>query len=533
MALTTLGVAAISITSLYETAFAQQRLRLIESVNIQARLIQLISQTEPSINGVAPIAQRESMLNQIVEAQRHFGSFGKSGIFTLAHKVDQQIEYIASSSEIDLDAPSRIPFAGEWAEPMRRALSGETGTLIGLDFHGKPVLAAFQPVGIFDLGLVAKIDLAEIRLPFYRAGLITLAVAIIAILISSSIFLRITQPISRRIEQQAETFKTLVETVTEGIILIDSLGIIQFVNPAAEALFGYAYGELHGRNVKQLMPSPHREAHDQYIANYLETGVPKIIGTGRQLAALRKDGSHFPMYLSVGDIDLGHTRLFTGVILDLSEQQQLQREIMDIPVREQRRIGQELHDGVGQQLTGLGMLATSLLNKATKTEHALASQLVSGLKEALGEVRALSRGLMPTEITVQNFAASVANLAFDIEQQSGIPISLKVAEPTPLADEQTAMNLYRIVQEALNNAVKHANASTISVNFEVAEGFGLIEVTDNGVGLTSNQAKTKGLGLRIMKHRCGLFNGEFSATNTAQGGARIACRFPIHQLAVS
>ena len=146
------------------------------------------------------------------------------------------------------------------------------------------------------------------------------------------------------------------------------------------------------------MPSPHRERHDDYITTYLKSGIKNIIGTGRQLVGRRKDGSQFPMYLSVGEIHLTHTHLFAGLIMDMSTQQRLQREVLAIPAREQQRIGEELHDGLGQQLTGLSLLAQSLLNKATKPEHELANQIASGLQEALAQVRAVSRGMIPIQI---------------------------------------------------------------------------------------------------------------------------------------
>ncbi len=530
MAVTTIVVTSVSIAILYDAAFAQYRQQLIETVKSHARLIEAIgkfniAQEERGLG----VDWRAETLRQVADAHSQFEGFGETGEFTLAKKTGSKITFVLSHRNYDFDNPKSIPFAGNWAEPMRLALSGESGTIIGLDYRGQQVLAAFEPLGLLDLGLVVKIDLAEIRRPFVRAGFISIAVALLAILISSAIFSRITRPIAQKIEQQAETFRTLAETALEGIILIDTHGIIQFLNPAAETLFGYSPGELLGSSINRLIPVPHRDAHDQYISRYLKTGIARIIGTGRQLTGLRKDGALFPIRLSVGDIHLEHTHLFTGVITDLSEQHKLQREIMELPVREQRRIGQELHDGLGQQLSGLGMLATSLVNKASRSEYELAEQLARGLKDTLSQVRALSRGLMPIEIGGDEFFPAIQNLCDEFEAQSRRPIKIEIDDAIRLPENGAAMHLYRITQEALNNAVKHAEASQISVMIKKEHDYGILQVTDNGCGLPPDADKSTGLGLRIMKYRCGLIDGEFSATSPEAGGTRIQCQFPIEQ----
>ena len=274
----------------------------------------------------------------------------------------------------------------------------------------------FGLLELVDTGVINAINLNKIYVPFVYAGGIAIVATLFVVMPASVVFFRITQPLARKIEQQAEIFHTLAKTSHEAIFLININGIVQFVNPAAETLFGYTARELLGNNIKQLIPPPHRENHDSYIRDYLNTGSQKTIGTGRQLLGQRKDGSQFPMYLSVGEIQLKHTHLFAYLIMDLSTQQRLQREILAIPAREQQRIGEELHDGLGQQLTGLSMLAQSLLNKASRTEHELASQLASGLYEALSQVRALSRGLMPVQIYADGFMTSLQSITENIEQ---------------------------------------------------------------------------------------------------------------------
>jgi len=410
---------------------------------------------------------------------------------------------------------------------MRLALSRQSGVLTGLDYRGAEVLAAYEPVSILDLGLVAKIDTSEIRAPFVRAGLLAVAIALFIIFIASRFFLRISRPLEEAIDRQEETFQILAQTSREAIILAGTDGVIQFVNPATENLFGYRKRELIGKKVNVLMPREHSIAHDGYIQKYLHTGIPTIVGTGRQLTAIRKDGSRFPIYLSIGDIKTSHTRLFAGVIRDISEQQHLQKEILEIPVNEQRRIGQELHDGLGQQLTGLGLLATSLLNKASKPEHELASKLASGLQDAISQVRALSHGLMPVDIDTEGFMNSLEKLIGEIRLQTNLDIQLTIMDRVHIANNTTAMHLYRIVQEALNNAIKHAEASQINVGLGVEGTRGCFLISDDGMGLQTSPRESSGLGLRIMKHRCGLIDAELEIESSPEDGTRIKCYFPI------
>ncbi|MGB5328575.1 MAG: PAS domain S-box protein [Gammaproteobacteria bacterium] len=528
MAAATLVVSAISIVSLYNTGIEQHRLQLVETVKSQARLIEAIAQFDNMDNADNdPRRAREATLKKVEAAHSAFKGFGETGEFALARRDGEQIVFLLSGRNMKSRTPPPIPFSGEWAEPMRHALSGRSGILTGLDYRGAEVLAAYEPVSILDLGLVAKIDISEIRRPSIHAGLIAISAAMLVIFIASRLFFRISRPIEQAIDQQAETLQILAETSREGIIIASTTGVIQFVNPAIEKLFGYTRRELIGDSVKRLMPREHSLAHDEYMKNYMQTGVAKIIGIGRQLTAMRKDGTRFPIYLSIGDINTSHARLFAGVIMDISEQQQLQREILEIPLSEQRRIGQELHDGLGQQLTGLGLLATSLLNKASKPEHALATQLARGLQEAISQVRALSRGLMPVDVDAEGLINSIENLVAEIRSHSNVTIIFTINDRVRVSDNSSALHLFRIVQEALNNAIKHARADQVQVSVGIEGSRGCFTIRDNGAGFQHAPDKSTGLGLRIMQHRCGLIDAEFKIESSPGEGTEIKCYFPV------
>lgn len=118
--------------------------------------------------------------------------------------------------------------------------------------------------------------------------------------------------------QDAAQLRAVLDSAVDGIITIDERGTIEAANPAAETLFGYTASELVGRNVRMLMPTPYSSEHDSYLENYLRTGEKKIIGTGREVLGMRKDGTTFPLYLAVSETDFGDRRVFTGSLHDLT-----------------------------------------------------------------------------------------------------------------------------------------------------------------------------------------------------------------------
>jgi len=121
--------------------------------------------------------------------------------------------------------------------------------------------------------------------------------------------------------------KAIIDTASDGIIIIDDRGIMELINPAAAKLFGYQIEEITGHNISILMPEPHRSAHDHYINNYLTTGEAKIIGIGREVEGLKKDGTVFPFRLSISEVHLKEKRIFTGIVHDLTEQKATEKAL--------------------------------------------------------------------------------------------------------------------------------------------------------------------------------------------------------------
>jgi PAS domain S-box-containing protein len=330
-----LAVGGIAVYVLYRTAMGEARGRLAESAQSQARLIEAVARFDAVHSADFPQGSAAATVSQIVDAHKHYKGFGRTGEFTLARRERERIVFLLSHRHYDLENPKPVPWDAELAEPMRRALSGKSGTVIAIDYRGEIVLAAHEPVAELDLGIVAKIDLAEVRAPFVRAALWGFVSAVVVVFFASLLFLRISNPMITRFHEQHARLESIVETAVEAIVTIDQQGVIESFNPAAEGMFGYSADDAIGQDVSLLMPSPYRDDYGRYLARYLKTGEPKIIGIGHEFVGRRKDGSTFPVDLTVSEVDrLG---LFTGIIRDITN-----RKAIEAALRQEHELSESI-----------------------------------------------------------------------------------------------------------------------------------------------------------------------------------------------
>jgi PAS domain S-box-containing protein len=288
-------------------------------------------------------------------------------------------------------------------------------------------------------------------------------------------------------------------------------------------MFGYAAADLIGQNVNVLMPSPYREEHDDYLARYRQTGEKHIIGIGREVRARRKDGSVFPVHLAVSEVE--YRKLFTGILRDITEHKRLEREVVEIASLQQRRIGHDLHDSVAQELTALNLLARDLA-ETLQTDPGKASQLVEkmnlGLQRSQQELRTVLRGLLPVAVDSEGLMAALTDLADRTHQEGKVTCTFDCPAPVSVADNLTATHLYLIAQEAVLNAVKHAQAQKVRISLTVAGGLAL-SVQDDGIGMPARPAEKQGLGLRIMRNRAAIIGATLTIKPAEPTGTVVTC----------
>ena len=325
--------------------------------------------------------------------------------------------------------------------------------------------------------------------------------------------------------------RSVVETAVDGIVTIDHHGIIDSINPAGAQMFGYEPHELIGRNVAMLMPEPYSSEHDGYMRSYLRTGAAKIIGVGRELIARRRDGSLFPMRLAVSEMELSGRRAFTGIVQDLTARRQLERQVLDTAAAEQRRIGQDLHDGLCQQLAALGTSIEMLKRKSARgaaIEPQHLEKIGQLLNNSIGQLRQVAHGMQPVQFRVGGLPAALKDLAESTSDQFHISCRARCADDVRMEDQVAADHLYRIAQEATGNAIKHGKARTVRISLATPPPGGLwLAVVDNGMGFPPTLPASAGMGLRIMKYRADAIGADFRIRpRRRRCGAAVSCALP-------
>ncbi len=331
------------------------------------------------------------------------------------------------------------------------------------------------------------------------------------------------------VQDREERLRAILETAVEGIITIDERGVIESVNAAAQRIFGYSAKEIIGKNVSVLMPSPQREAHAGHLANYLRTGRAQIIGLGREVAGRRKDGTIFPMELSVSEVKLAAGRIFTGFIRDITQRKQLEREILEISDREQRSIGHDLHDGLCQHLAGIELMSQVLAKKLAPKSKAHAQQVMeiaNHVREAITHTRSLARGLSPVTIESEGLTSALFELATNTEKNFRVRCRCDFDDPVTIHDHSVATHLFRIAQEAVSNAVKHGRAQRIVITLRNSPGRITLDISDNGNGFRKQSADHKGMGLHMMRSRASMIGGALAIESNAEGGVSVTCAIP-------
>lgn len=216
-----------------------------------------------------------------------------------------------------------------------------------------------------------------------------------------------------------------------------------------------------------------------------------------------------------------------GVEQDIDERKTLEMEVLQIADIEQRRIGQELHDDIQQRLTGLGLIVEHLceaLASGPAQEHGLATRVARGIGEVLDRVNRLAHGLVPLDLNGEGLGVSLSRLARDTDAPGRLRCAFRSDASPEVHDGFAASHLYRIAQEAVNNAIRHSGASRITLNLSRVDGCTRLTVADNGRGI--DDRARDGRGLRIMAYRANLIGADFRVTQGRSAGTRVICDLP-------
>lgn len=348
----------------------------------------------------------------------------------------------------------------------------------------------------------------------------------------------------------------IMNAVLDGVITIDERGTVLSMNPAAAKLFGFAPSEVIGQNVRMLMPEPDRSRHDSYISEYLRTGTPKIIGIGRQVEGMRKDGSIFPMELGVSVVATGGRRVFVGLIHDLSQRRQFERRLQELQSNRldlMENMAAGLAHELKQPLTAIGAylnFARRRLNEKTlsiaKVEEMLdganaqvfrASEIIDNLRQfiARGEAVRTLQNLNEVVRTACEFTDALAKehhvtTSIDLEASPDAVVINKVQI------QQVVVNLKRNAVEAMQNGERREmRVSTRLFGRDLIR----VDVTDTGPGLpeeisgrlfeqfTTTKPHGLGVGLSISRSIIEAHKGRIWAEPNPGGGTIFSFVLPV------
>jgi PAS domain S-box-containing protein len=327
------------------------------------------------------------------------------------------------------------------------------------------------------------------------------------------------------LRRSEDKYRRLFSTVFDAILVSDAeTKKFVDVNEAAVMLYGYSKEEFLRLTQPDITAEPDKPAES--TQQTLE-GRPSSIALRYHR---RKDGTIFPVEVSASAFSLGDRRLLCDVAHDITARTELEKELTKLAIQERRRLGQELHDGLGQDLTGLGYLSGLLHDELRSDGHPqaeMANRLADGIRSALSSVRAVAKGLVPVEVDAGGLMAALEQLVASTERRTGISCRFECDGQVTVEDNDAATELYRIAQEAMSNAVKHARARHIELELTCEKRDRIcLCVRDDGVGLPPDLSRTEGIGLRIMQHRADLIGATLKIRRAEGGGTEIMCTAP-------
>jgi two-component system sensor kinase FixL len=342
-------------------------------------------------------------------------------------------------------------------------------------------------------------------------------------------------------------WRAVIDSAVDGIIVIDLRGSIEVFNLAAQRMFCYEEAEVMGRNISMLMPEPDHSRHDGYLTHHLETGERRIIGIGRAVTGLRRDGTQFPLHLSVGEMEIDGEKHFTGILHDLSQRQDLEERLREATAL--ARIGEmaaviahEVRNPLAAVRGAIQVIGGRL--PAGTADAAIIKEIIAridGLNDLIQDLFVFARPPKPklAPTNVRDVLAAVAGLLKRDPAFAGLEVAIS-GEPAPvLADA----NLITIVfQNLLMNAAQAMHGrGVIAVTISAIDGWQRVEIADHGPGIPAEikaalfrpfkttKSRGTGLGMATAKRLVELHGGRIAVSSPEGGGTTLIVDLPVAQ----
>jgi PAS domain S-box-containing protein len=335
------------------------------------------------------------------------------------------------------------------------------------------------------------------------------------------------------LQKERNVVSAILDTVGALVVVLDPEGRIIRFNRACEQMTGYLFAEVHGRFIWDLFLVP--EEVERFKASFQTTRADQL-PSEYENCWMTRDGKQRLIAWSAtvlpGSDDADSYVIASGI--DITERKRLEKTILDISAREQRRIGQDLHDGLGQHLTGIAFMSKvqeQKLMEKNLPEAGDAAKIVNLVNEAIHKTRVLARGLLPVVSDAHGLMSALQQWAGEVEDLFAVSCQFQCVTPVLIHDDTAATHLYYIAREAVNNAIKHGHARQILIRLATDTYQGSLTIEDDGYGIGKVAPGNKGMGMHLMNYRARMVGGSLEVQRSATGGTRVSCSFPVLPLA--
>ncbi|MHC5025757.1 MAG: response regulator [Planctomycetota bacterium] len=566
MALIGIATTAITMWLLYGAALDQARIGLAETVRSQTRLIEAVARFDRESGVVHSDGATAATISQIVDAHARSEGIGATGEFTLGRLEGDDIRYLLDRRHQVPAGYERIPMEEtSLGEPMRRALNGESGTLIGPDYRGETVLAAYEPIGELRLGLVAKLDIDEVRSPFISAGLIACLIGALCIVGGAMLVSRLNGPLIRRVEESDAHVRTILNSCQEGFWFVDPDFHTLDVNPAMCAILGRSREEVVGRDGREfvedealaLLDAESKRRSEGYEGSY-------------ELNLLRADGTVVPCALNATPYldPAGRVLGSFAMVSDITERKEAEeklhaaREAAEEASRTKSEFLANMSHEIRTPMNGVIGFATLALKTDLSVEQrdyvgkirTSADALLTLINDILdfSKIEAGKLDIESTDFRLQPVLEAIADLFAGPVAKKDIELIVHCDANVPSVLRGDPLRIRQVLVNFTSNAIKFTERGEIEVHASLVEETDEMarvrfDVRDTGIGIseealgklfasftqadssTTRKYGGTGLGLAICRQLIELMGGRVGAESVVGKGSTFWCEVPLEK----
>ena len=562
MSLIFLSTLGLTYNILYDSFTSTEEKQLQGMVSNEAQLLKALIESNVSEYQNLKNLEPEVLVERLKPMLQELYVFGDSGEFVVGVQVDDNIRFLTRFRFPISSNENQVPLRSTLAEPMRLALADQMGTIKDLDYRGVPVLAAYQPVGILNLGMVAKIDIEELDKPFWDAALKSSFLALVLIGLGYWLIMLKSKPVIKLMEESQQNLFALIENAPDAMMVVDSTGHIVHTNNRFDAIFGYQPTELNGQTLTCLLPEHIRATHESFVLEYMKNPVARSMGSGLNLTGVTRSGHEFPAEISLSPIMSLNKLYVVAAIRDLTERRRLEEQFLQSQKMEAMGIltGGLAHDF--NNLLGIITGYATLLRNKFKDDPSMLSYADEIHHAGTRGANLIKRLLaFSKKQTIEPEGVCVNELLLENEDFFKKSLTPKIKLILDLAEENwwSLLDVNEFIDAILNIVINAKLAMgghtknpqlivrtrNIQFNKETATGFSLaagdyieISLIDNGVGIKSEdldkifepfyttRQQGSGLGLSQVFGFVRRAKGHIEAYSTPGEGARFVIYLP-------